>query len=53
MFGRVCRDYGDYLVSKKYFEEAGIMYSRGGCTDQAVDAYYKYVLLLPNQPKTS
>ena len=47
MFGTVCRDYGDYLVSKKYFEEAGIMYSRGGCTDQAVDAYYKYVLLLP------
>ena len=41
-FRRVCQSYGEYLSSKKYYEEAGIMFQRAGqCTELTVEAFSK------------
>jgi elongator complex protein 1 len=39
----VCRIYGDYLLSKKYFEDSALIYERGGMMDKAVDSWEKAV----------
>lgn len=35
----VCEEYGNYLMSRKYYNEAAIMYSRSGAFEEALDAY--------------
>jgi elongator complex protein 1 len=37
----ICRSYGDYLVTKKYYEDAALTYERGLCLNEAVGAWEK------------
>ena len=39
----ICRVYGDYLLSKKYFEDAALIYEKGLLTSQAIEAWEKAV----------
>lgn len=52
----VCRIYGDYLLTKKYYEDAALMYDRGGLPLQAVNAWekslnWKYCIALAQATK--
>ena len=37
----VCRIYGDYLITKRYFEDAALVYEAGDLKVEAVDAWEK------------
>lgn len=41
LHGDICRIYADYLLAKKYYEDAALMYERGGLKLQAIDAWEK------------
>jgi hypothetical protein len=41
LYWDICRSYGDYLVAKKYYEDADMTYELGLCSNKAVDAWEK------------